>query len=263
MVYIRRIYSREFKLQAVQQYASGVENMTLIENELNIRAGLLSKWRIQYLPELLATSAGLGRSSIQLIGREGDANFKPQRVILATSVAIPIWTRAPIDNLDWVQFYGHTKFATKAIYSSSNGVHTGIDWGKFRQLFAAGQQHPVFAACEGEVIKADSNPERYKPGRIDLRPKTYPGLILIYGHLQNIQVNVGNTVGPQTLLGFLDPGERHVHIEIRRKDNSYINPYPYLTPVLKKLLFRFAGKDSGTIYDKHHPDPIPASGSYS
>ena len=264
MAYIRRIYSREFKLQVVQQYAAGVENMTLIENELNITPGLLSKWRIQYLPELLATSSGLGRAPIQLIEREGDANFKPQRVIFATSAAIPIWTRSPVDNPEWVQYYGHTKFATPAKYSSSNGIHTGIDWGKFTQSFAVGQQHPIFAATDGKVILTDgSNPGHYGPGRVDIRPKNHPSLRIIYGHVQNIQVSINNDVVSSTLLGFLDPSEVHVHVEIRREDNnSYVNPYPYLSPTLKRLLFRFARTSSGTTYDEPNPNPIPPFGFY-
>jgi transposase-like protein len=262
----RQNYSRKFKLHTVQRYAAGVESMAQIERERDITPGLLSKWRVQYLPELLAISPVIDSSSIHLATEnEDEANFRPQRIILVPSTAIPIWTQTPIDKPDWAQFYGHTvysytQFMAGEKYLRSDGVHTGLDWGK---SFTPGQQYPVFAACQGEVIKIDRSTTSYKPGLVIIKPKNYSRLKLFYGHLQDIQVDEKAIVGPQTKLGILDPGEEHVHIEIRREDNSYINPYPFLGPDLKKVLFSYKDKDKATRYVKHIKNPIPAWGSYS
>ena len=150
-------------------------------------------------------------------------------------------------------------------YLRSDGVHTGLDWGKSDKSFTPDQQHPVCAACEGEVIKIDRSTTSYKPGLVIIKPKNYSRLKLFYGHLQDIQVDEKAIVGPQTKLGILDPGEEHVHIEIRREDNSYINPYPFLGPDLKKVLFSYTDKFKETRYVKvkHIENPIPAWGSYS
>ena len=265
---IRRKYSREFKLQTVQRYAIGVESMAQIERERDITPGLLSEWRVQFLPDLLAISPVIDSASIHLAENENEANFKAQRIILLPSTAIPIWTQTPIDKPDWAQFYGYTvysytEFMAGKKYLRSNGVHTGLDWGKFKESFTSGQQHPVYAACEGEVIKIDRGTTSYKPGLVIIKPKNYSRLKLFYGHLQDIQVDEKAIVGPQTKLGILDPDERHVHIEIRREDNSYINPYPFLGPDLKKVLFKCTDKFKGTRYVKHKENPIPAWGSYS
>jgi transposase len=41
----RKKYSKEYKLDAIQQYENGEKSMSQVERELGITDGLLSKWR--------------------------------------------------------------------------------------------------------------------------------------------------------------------------------------------------------------------------
>ena len=275
----QRSFSREFKLQAVQQYAVGIESMAQVERELGITPGLLSKWRMQYLPELLAippeisthlriegedtANPGPQHVLLERIEDEGTANPGTQRVLLDRSLNISIWSKAPIVEPDWIQFYGYTIYAKEhySIYSNSYGVHTGIDWGK--DSVTVDQQHPVFGPNEGKVTKVDKNPSHYEPGYIVIEPAKYPDLRLYYGHLQDIQVEKDDVVGPETILGYLEPVKSHVHVEIRRrKDNAYINPNPYLAPGLKRCLDKLINTRRQTTYNTDKPEPPPDSGKY-
>lgn len=251
----RRRYSVTFKRSAVERYALGVESMAQIERELNITPGLLHTWRKQYLRGLVIVIAA---------GDETSGLEAAEDSVAAESGPVAIWTQPPIEEPFWVQYYGNTVFATQEIYPNSHGIHTGIDWGKFDDAFGNSQQHLVFARCEGVVTKADRNPRSYRPGRVDIKPDDFPQFTLIYGHLVDLRVNVGDDVGPDTPLGILDssPRSRHVHVEIRRRsDNAYINPNPFLGPELKSLLDRMANKFDGTKYDSD-VDATPASGHY-
>jgi len=250
-------YSREFKVDAVRRYAFGIESMTQIENELGIGSGLLSKWRTIHFEEALAPTDHV------FLMEPLPVQNKPQNVILATSILQSIWTEKPIDPVEWVQFYGHTRKATKDKYHCSEGVHTGIDWGVYSNRFNPSAPPKVIAGCIGEVIKIDANSRSYMPGWVRIRPQTHPHLEVIYGHLQNIQVESGGLIRQDTVLGFLEPIEHHVHIEIRRtKDNRYLNPYPYLSPTLKRFLNTKVGNSKGTTYDANEPNPAPNSGKY-
>ncbi len=262
----RRSYTEAFKRSAVERYAWGIQSMAEIERDLYITSGQLSKWRTQYLPELLTTTpemAGL-RLALPLSQQEGVDD--PRARILATSSATILWRQPPIDNLDWIQFYGHTQYAGQIRrYPSSCDVHTGIDWGRSDQAFATGQQVSVFARCRGVVVAAKAVPldKPYAPGVVDIKPDAYPDLTLKYGHLQQIQVGVGSTVDENSLLGFLNAEEGHVHVEIRRSDGvTYINPYPFMSPGLKQLLYRRRRTSAGTTYDEFQSNPIPRSGEY-
>lgn len=251
----RRSYSETFKRAAVERYALGMASMAQIERELDITPGLLGNWRKQYLPEFVVVIGAAGASD----GLEAAPD-----PVAAEPGPVAIWTEPPIEEPFWVQYYGNTVFATPEIYPNSHGIHTGIDWGKFDGAFSNNQQHLVLARCEGVVTRADSNPSAYKPGRVDIKPDAFPQFTLIYGHLVNLRVSVGDRVSSDTPLGALDatPRNRHVHVEIRRRqDNAYINPNPFLGPELKSRLDRMANKFNGTKYDSG-VDATPASGQY-
>ena len=48
---------------------------------------------------------------------------------------VSIWTGSFIDEPDWVQYYGHTKFAEGYGYNTNRGQHSGLDYGKSGQSF--------------------------------------------------------------------------------------------------------------------------------
>ena len=150
----------------------------------------------------------------------------------------PIWTDPFLDELDWVQPPGYTERGVR-LYQNTSGIHTGMDWGKFSESFTEDPiQFAVHAGCECIVqsITPPSTEHPYDPWRVDLASTAdkYADFLLIYGHLAEIQVSVSQTIKPDTIVGYLEPTERHVHVEIRRRsDNAYVNPWPYLAPNLQ------------------------------
>jgi RHS repeat-associated protein len=182
----------------------------------------------------------------------------------------PIWERSPLDNPDWVQYYGFTEYSEDRAYNTNAGQHSGLDYGRFGQAFGGTwnvktQQWefdgtygtperpliPVYAGCDCEV-HSTSTGSSYAPGRINLTQDEYPGFLLIYGHLQDIQVTSGS-VAPDTIIGYLETTERHLHLEIRREsDNYFVNPFNYLSVQLQVEMLSFWEDSSGTTYQPDH-----------
>jgi len=162
----------------------------------------------------------------------------------------PIWT-GPIlgDGPDWVQPPGQTTRGAEK-YPKTSGIHTGMDWGKFYNAFNGDPfQYTVLAGCECVVqaVFAPDPGDPYRPWRVDLASTAdeYSDFILIYGHLAEVQVSVGQTVTPDTVIGYLEATEYHVHIEIRREsDNAYVNPWPYLSSILKSQMRGLIDEDT-------------------
>jgi hypothetical protein len=142
-------------------------------------------------------------------------------------------TRLPLDlNVArWVQYYGNTTFAyehgKEHNYDGySQGLHGGIDLGH-----PGGA--PVFAG-----ISAAMNPRcayvgdqrDFRPNRVDIAVGQY---LIIFGHLANPDFSlVGRTVSPDTVLGYIDGGKQHVHIEVR-SGNKILNPLSLLPESLR------------------------------
>lgn len=182
----------------------------------------------------------------------------------------PIWSQPFIDNPDWVQYYGHTEYSEGNYNSTNAGQHPGLDYGRFAEDFGGAwnsrtktydfdgtygtSERPlisVYAGCYCNVHSTSTS--SYAPGRVDLTVEGYPDFLLIYGHLQDIQVMSG-AVTPDTTIGYLDVTERHVHLEIRRRsDNYFVNPFPYLSLDLQAQLLAFQGNTSGTRYQIGFP----------
>ena len=111
---------------------------------------------------------------------------------------------------------------------------------------------PVYAGCYCQA-ESTSTGSPYAPGRVNLTHEAYTDYLLIYGHLQDIQVTSGS-VTPDTIIGYLDTTQRHLHLEIRRKsDNHFVNPFPYLSRELQVDLLTFRGAGSGTTYQPGYP----------
>lgn len=183
----------------------------------------------------------------------------------------PFWERSPVDDPNWVQFYGFTNFSKENPYNTNGSQHSGLDYGKYAQFFGgtwnnktkqwdfdgtygATEEHrliPVYAGCYC-TVDSTSTGSPYAPGRVNLTHEEYPDFLLIYGHLQDIQVTSGS-VTPDTIIGYLDTTERHLHLEIRRiSDNHFVNPFPYLSQSLQVEMRSFRGDSSGTTYQPGH-----------
>ena len=162
----------------------------------------------------------------------------------------PIWTGAILDDgPDWVQPPGETTHGVIK-YPNNFGIHTGADWGKSVETFTGDPfQYPVYAGCECMVlsITAPAPGFPYRPWRVNLAStiNEYSDFELIYGHLAEIQVSVGQVVTPETIIGYLETTEHHVHIEIRRiSDNAYVNPWPYFSSDLKSQMRNLIDEDT-------------------
>ena len=201
----------------------------------------------------------------------------------------PIWTRAFLDQTDWTQFYGYTRFG-KRNYSSTGGQHPGLDYGRSQSAFGFKDLEtglwnysqygtdkyplvPVYAGCYCTVqsTKSIEAKETYHPGQVVLKHGNYPSLELLYGHLQNIPELKG-AVTPNTIIGYLKApdGETqtigrfdaHVHVEVRL-NGQFINPIHYLSTDLQSALLAFAGSGSGTKYRGGFPsDPYNQPSGY-
>jgi hypothetical protein len=206
----------------------------------------------------------------------------------------PIWVRSFIDDPDWVKYYGHTNGSG---YSSTNaGQHPGLDYGKdAKTSFGATSWNditeqwnfdgtydtparpriPVYASCYCTVHSTGEG-SPYAPGRVYLTHEDHPDFLLINGHLMpnkydgavvietNILVSAGEKVTPNTIIGYLEETERHVHVEIRRiSDNHFENPFPYLSSALQVQLLAFQGAGPNTTYQPGYPsDPANQPDGY-
>lgn len=197
--------------------------------------------------------------------------------------------RAPVDKVYWVQYYGYTE-SGEWLYPTNDGRHTGIDWGRAPQDLGGSwnvgnpesgvQPHwefdgtygtdarrliPVYAGCHCSLV---TKPGRgYAPGRVDLVSNNpdYSDFLLINGHLQDIPfakdadgnfVNANDIIiAPDTIIGYLDTSQFHVHIEIRRiSDKAYVNPFPYFSSDLQVQMLTFQGRSEQTRYRDGYPD---------
>ncbi|MBK7920671.1 MAG: hypothetical protein IPJ94_31360 [Chloroflexi bacterium] len=166
-------------------------------------------------------------------------------------------------------FMGLQIFLKKTPTIQNGSQHSGLDYGKYAQFFGgtgttkqnngtsdgtcgATEEHrliPVYGYC---TVDSTSTGSPYAPGRVNLTHEEYPDFLLIYGHLQDIQVTSGS-VTPDTIIGYLDTTERHLHLEIRRiSDNHFVNPFPYLSQSLQVEMRSFRGDSSGTTYQPGH-----------
>jgi len=88
----RKIYPREFKLEAVQLAQSSAKSTSEIEDDLGITHGLLSKWKRQFSQEGTEAFRGQGRltgteEELRQLRRE-NALLKQERDILKKALAI-------------------------------------------------------------------------------------------------------------------------------------------------------------------------------
>jgi len=154
-----------------------------------------------------------------------------------------IWTRLPVETPRQIYYYGNTLYAFEhgkdhSYDTFAQGMHPGID-------LSANGGTPVYAGTYGKVSRACTDC-KYDPGRVEV---SRHGQTLLYGHLANIQVEDGDLVTPDTIIGYIDNGAAHVHIEIigrtydkaGKESGKYMtNPLPHFAEPLQVQIARVA-----------------------
>jgi len=150
-----------------------------------------------------------------------------------------VWIRLPVENPTFIQWYGNTQWAyiNGAAHNYpdfAQGLHPGIDFGGVIGI-------PVYAGMHGtvECINTPGPCGAYEPGRINIRGG---GITALYGHIDNIQVEVGDLITPDTIVGYIGPPE-HMHLEITLSDINGVymtNPLPYFSPEMQQGLQEIA-----------------------
>lgn len=156
-----------------------------------------------------------------------------------TLILLPIWSSLPVENPSGLQWYGNTqwafKYGTEHNYNNfAQGLHPGID-------LVAPAGTPIFAGTYGTVRHPGG---AYPPGRVDI---DHGDAMLLYGHVSNIQVQPGDTVNPDTIIGYIDADQEHVHLEIVLSDEDGLymtNPLPFLSSDLQVDLIDLAAEQS-------------------
>ncbi len=151
--------------------------------------------------------------------------------------AAALFARLPLDlgTIQWTQYYGNTTFAFEHgkdhnYDGYSQGLHGGLDLGHS----AGAPVQAGIGANLNPVCTYVGNERSFTPNRVDIQVGQY---LVILGHLANPDFSlVGKTVTPDTIVGFIDGGAGHVHIEIRR-GNKILNPLSFIPAVLRDSLF--------------------------
>lgn len=251
----RRTYTSEFKQEAIGRWFDSGHSMAQVERELQIPLGSIGKWKRAALSDrqgqlggLPATGSNLTQKEINDIRRQMRMPDKPT-----------IWTNLPVDP-DWVQYFGYTLFG-QGHYKRTNHLHSGIDLGKYSNSFTGKpRQFPIRAGCKGKVVRVDVG-EPYGPASVRLIPDADRNLTIIYGHLDvNDLVQRGARVDANTIIGYLETTEYHVHLELRLNGGSvFVHPWPYLSEDGQSRLARFADTSSGTKFLEGTWTPVSGS----
>jgi hypothetical protein len=139
-----------------------------------------------------------------------------------------LFQRLPMDlnTMRWLYYYGNTVFAF--LYGRFNnypgysqGLHGGLDFGH-----PGGA--PVYAGVNG-IFDYSGSERAFGPNRVDILVGNH---LIIYGHLANpLKLPRGTPVNPNTVVGQIDAGAKHMHLEIRfDKTNQQLilNPFSFM-----------------------------------
>jgi murein DD-endopeptidase MepM/ murein hydrolase activator NlpD len=175
-----------------------------------------------------------------------------------------IWSASPVRSSgvypDWVQWYGRTKFAEdNGYYASSGGYHAGLDLGASSVIPHDGglSGTPVYAGTNGIVLDSKTLDTK---GLGQVKISLSDGTTAWYQHLDSNSIKVSNTdpVGPDTIIGYLETKEHHLHLEKRTSIISVENPLPYFEAGLRNTLIQnHDGQYDQTTYIVGYPnDPL-------
>ncbi|MFN7210251.1 MAG: peptidoglycan DD-metalloendopeptidase family protein, partial [Aggregatilineales bacterium] len=174
----------------------------------------------------------------------------PQRVELpdGTSFApAELMVRLPValGQIQWIQYFGNTRFAynlttdrntqRRRAYLYAQGLHGGVDFGNPNTEVA------VFAGMTGRVSAVRLNTDMYAPNFVMIVNGSYT---VIYGHIANVAVSLGQNVTPDTRIATIDTAHNganaHLHLEVRYQGQWIINPLLILRAELcQALLSKF------------------------
>lgn len=145
-----------------------------------------------------------------------------------------IFERMPVDldAMQWFYYYGNTLFAflygrNHNYHGYSQGLHGGLDFGHPGGI-------PIFAGVNGTFDYSGSG-RAFSPNRVDVVVGDY---LIIYGHVAKpISLPRGTPVTPDTIVGEMDFGSKHMHLEIRYLNERYIlNPLLFMTEAMRTEL---------------------------
>lgn len=170
----------------------------------------------------------------------------PQRVELpdGTSFApAELMMRLPValGQIEWIQYFGNTRFAynlttdrntqRRRAYLYAQGLHGGVDFGNPNAEIA------VFAGMTGRVSAVRLNTDTYAPNFVMIVNGSYT---VIYGHIANVAVSLGQNVTPDTRIATIDTAHNganaHLHLEVRYQGQWIINPLLILRAELRQAL---------------------------
>ena len=162
--------------------------------------------------------------------------FMIEDVGSSTNTGSVLFERLPLDLnvMQWFYYYGNTEFAfnfgqSKSYDAYSQGLHGGIDFGQSggAQIVAG-----LSASAQG-LCTYVGNQRKFGPNRVDVQVGSY---LIIYGHVANPNAGlVGQLVGPDTPIGFIDNEMRHTHLEIRL-GSKIVNPLAFFPKPLEDAL---------------------------
>lgn len=141
-------------------------------------------------------------------------------------------TRMPVDlaRTQWVQYFGNTKFAFKNgarwnYDAFAQGLHSGFDFGNMRPAGI-----PVYAGVSGTFLRNNRYGIAIKSGEY----------VIIYQHLhKNTTYVPGGVVTPETVMGEMQPGDNHLHFEIRYSAEKWIiNPLLMMPEAMRQGLMQ-------------------------
>lgn len=149
-----------------------------------------------------------------------------------------VFSKSPmdLDKMRWFYYYGNTRFAyfygAQHNYDGySQGLHGGLDYGYPAK---SGNTIPIYAGVHG-VFDYSGSGRAFGPNRVDILTNGY---LLIYGHVADpIRLARGTAVTPDTIVGWVDTGAKHMHLEIR-KGGYLFNPLLFMTRTMRETIFQ-------------------------
>jgi murein DD-endopeptidase MepM/ murein hydrolase activator NlpD len=148
-----------------------------------------------------------------------------------------VFQRLPVDlnTMKWLYYYGNTVFAF--LYGRqhnypgySQGLHGGLDFGHPGGV-------PIFAGVNGAFDYGGSG-RAFPPNRVDVMVGDYR---IIYGHIAKpLSLPRGAPVTPDTVVGEMDFGQQHMHLEIRLDRDQFLilNPFLFMTSQMRDDLIK-------------------------
>jgi len=137
---------------------------------------------------------------------------------------------------------GIVKDASKRVTLKYGNGHTGVDIGWRTNE----NENIVYAHSDGVVVgvikgrKKDNNTKGSDTYGNYVKIKHSSGFYTLYAHLSSVYVKVGDKVNSSTKIGVIgDSGNtfgRHLHFEVRDRNNNWIDPTLYLTKDFTQII---------------------------